>query len=145
MVGRGWDRGRRVLYPAGGSGEFRDRELLDRSAARFRDPELWRRAGEARLNTDGSRARLELTRAAEGVAASYRVLAAGIERHSSTAVPVNAGPVGDRRLVEAVYRELLRAGDMQANTARMVWTSEYLEAAQKLQLSLSAAAAAAGE
>ncbi|MER5519772.1 FUSC family protein [Streptomyces sp. NPDC002763] len=107
--------------------------------------ELWRRAGEARLNTDGGRARLELTRAAEGVAASYRVLAAGIERHSSTAVPVNGGPVGDRRLVESVYRELLRAGDMQANTARMVWTSEYLEAAQKLQLSLSAAAAAAGE
>ncbi|MFE5033351.1 FUSC family protein [Streptomyces sp. NPDC056683] len=104
---------------------------------------LWQRAGEPRLHTGSGPARRELVHAAESVTASYRVLAASIERRSPT-VPLG-GPAEDLRLVESVYRDLLGSGDTRANVVRIVWTSKYLESAHQLLPSLAAAAGTAGE
>ncbi|MFF9363882.1 FUSC family protein [Streptomyces griseoluteus] len=104
---------------------------------------LLQRAGETQLNTGSGPARLELVRAAEGVTASYRVLAASIERGSPT-VPLG-GSAEDLRIVESVYRDLLGSGDTRANVVRIVWTSKYLQSAHQLLRSLAAAAGTAGE
>ncbi|MGW5047475.1 FUSC family protein [Streptomyces griseoluteus] len=104
---------------------------------------LLQRAGETQRNTGSGPARLELVRAAEGVTASYRVLAASIERGSPT-VPLD-GSAEDLRVVESVYRDLLGSGDTRANVVRIVWTSKYLESAHQLLRSLAAAAGTAGE
>ncbi|MFF7469633.1 FUSC family protein [Streptomyces sp. NPDC008092] len=104
---------------------------------------LWQRAGETRPDAGSDPARLELVRAAEGVSASYRVLATGIERRSPTVA--SGDPPEDLRLVESVYRDLLGSGDTRAHVVLIVWTSKYLEAARTLLPSLAAAASTADE
>ncbi|MEU9349361.1 FUSC family protein [Streptomyces sp. NPDC048278] len=104
---------------------------------------LWRRAGDARLSPGGGAARLEVVRTAENVTASYRALAADVGRGasgSSTAAPGTGGPAEGRRPpLVTMYRDLLTTGDTRDNAVRIVWTSKYLEAAQKLQASLTTA------
>ena len=106
--------------------------------------ELWRQAGEARLEAEGADARLELLGAAQSVAEWYRSLAEGLDRRlPAVPRPVERNPAAAARLVEAVRRDLHdEQGDATANAVRIIWTGDHVDAARRLQPSLAAAATA---
>jgi uncharacterized membrane protein YccC len=106
--------------------------------------ELWRQAGEARLEPDGADARLELLGAAQAVADWYRTLGQGLARRLPAPDPVERNPAAAARLVDSVHRDLRNErGEATANAVRIIWTGDHVDAARRLQPSLAAAAAAA--
>ena len=105
--------------------------------------ELWRQAGEAQLAADGADARLELLGAARSVADWYRDLAAGLGRRTAVPAPLPRDPDEEARLVHSLRRDLRGDdGHATATAVRIIWTSDHLNVARRLQPSLAAAAKA---
>jgi uncharacterized membrane protein YccC len=94
--------------------------------------ELWRRDGAA--DGDRSAAQRELLTSAERMSDWYDAFAASLVGGGSVPDPLAADATGVGRLIEAV-RSDLRSEDGQATATgvRVIWTSDHLDAARRLQ------------
>ncbi|MEW1828176.1 FUSC family protein [Streptomyces sp. NPDC088196] len=106
--------------------------------------ELWQRnGGEERMEPDRSEARLTLLDTVGRVADWYRDLAAGLGRRTAVPAPLSRDPGEEARLVDSLRRDLRGDdGHATATAVRIIWTSDHLNVARRLQPSLAAAAKA---
>jgi uncharacterized membrane protein YccC len=95
--------------------------------------DLWQR-DDGRSGGDRSPARRELLESTGSVAGWYRRFAASLTGQSDVPEPLAHDDRADRRLVEAVRRDL-QDEDGQANEVgvRIVWTGDHLDAARRQQ------------
>jgi uncharacterized membrane protein YccC len=102
--------------------------------------DLWSR-DDGSADGDRSAARKEVLEASERVRAWYDQLASDLVSGARIRDPVAHDAEADGRLIEAVRRDLRRA-DRRANATavRMIWTGGHLDAARRLQESLTEAA-----
>ncbi|UWE09928.1 FUSC family protein [Actinacidiphila bryophytorum] len=103
---------------------------------------MWQRAGDVHSDAERAAARSELLSGADRISGWYHGLAAGLDGSGSVPVPLPHDGAGDARLVAAVRRDLRdEDGRATATAVRIVWTGDHLDAARRLQSSLSHAAA----
>jgi hypothetical protein len=98
--------------------------------------ELWRRENTA----DGDRraAREQLLAGTERMTGWYDAFATSLAGDGSVPAPQDADPDEERRLVAAVDHDLRGADGHATDTAvRMIWTGDHLDAARRLQATLS--------
>ena len=102
--------------------------------------DLWQR-DDGRSGGDRSAARRELLESTESVAGWYERFAVSLVGSAAVPEPLAPDEPADRRLVEAVRRDLQdedgRAGSV---AARIIWTGDHLDAARRLQTVLVGAA-----
>ena len=95
--------------------------------------DLWQR-DDGQSGGDRSAARRELLESTESVAGWYERFAASLVASAAVPEPLAPDEPADRRLVEAVRRDLQdedgRAGSV---AARIIWTGDHLDAARRLQ------------
>ncbi|SHM21883.1 FUSC family protein [Actinacidiphila paucisporea] len=102
---------------------------------------MWQRAGDAHSDAERAAARSELLSGAGRVSAWYHGLADGLDGHHPVPAPLPQDLAADSRLVEAVHRDLRdERGRATATAVRIIWTGDHLDAARRLQTSLSTAA-----
>ena len=95
--------------------------------------DLWRR-DDGRSGGDRTAARRELLESTGSVAGWYESFAAGLDGIAAVPEPLAQDESADRRLVEAVRRDLLdEDGRAGAVATRIIWTSDHLDAARRLQ------------
>jgi uncharacterized membrane protein YccC len=98
--------------------------------------DLWRR-DEGQSGGDRSAARRELLDSTESVAGWYERFAASLVGGATVPEPLAPDEPADRRLVEAVRRDLQNEdGKAGAVAARIIWTGDHLDAARRLQTAL---------
>jgi uncharacterized membrane protein YccC len=98
--------------------------------------DLWQ-GDDGRSEGDRSAARRELLESSESVAGWYERFAAGLLGGATVPEPLAPDEPADRRLVEAVRRDLQDAdGRAGAVAARIIWTGDHLDAARRLQTAL---------
>ncbi|WP_307795619.1 FUSC family protein [Actinacidiphila acididurans] len=103
---------------------------------------MWERAGDGH-HSDHERAaaRTELLRAADRVSGWYHRLAAGLDGAGPVPPQLDHDLAADGRLVEAVRRDLHDdRGQATATAVRIIWTGDHIDAARRLQRSLTEAA-----
>ena len=102
--------------------------------------DLWQR-DDGRSGGDRSAARRELLESTESVAGWYERFAVSLVGSAAVPEPLAPDEPADRRLVEAVRRDL-QDGDGRAGSvaARIIWTGDHLDAARRLQTVLVGAA-----
>jgi hypothetical protein len=102
--------------------------------------DLWNRdTGEA--EGDRTAARHELLATTERVTRWYESFAASLIALDALPEPLLHDEPGDRRLIEAVRRDLTSGeGEAGATAVRMIWTADHLDAACRLQETLAGAA-----
>jgi uncharacterized membrane protein YccC len=104
--------------------------------------ELWRRDGAA--DGDRSRARHELLASSQRMSGWYGQFAASLLGGATVPDPLAPDTVANRRLVQAVSRDLRdEDGEATATGVRVIWTSDHLDAARRLQALLVEPARAA--
>jgi hypothetical protein len=104
--------------------------------------DLW--AGDGAGEGDRSAARRELLSAAEYMTSWYGHFAASLTLGESVPDPLAPDRVADGRLIEAVGKDLQRAGGHETATGvRLIWTGDHLDAVRRLQEVLVASARAA--
>jgi uncharacterized membrane protein YccC len=98
--------------------------------------DLWER-DEGRAGGDRTAARAEILRASESVRGWYDELAQSLDTGRPAPAPLVWDSAADDRLFEAVGRDLRREdGQATAAAVRMIWTSDHLDAARRLQAGL---------
>lgn len=98
--------------------------------------DLWQGAEPA--DGDRTTARGELRASSDRVSHWYDAFAAGLVGRSALPEPLTHDELADSRLVAAVTRDLLgEDGQATATAVRMVWTGEHLDAARRLQDTLT--------
>ncbi len=98
--------------------------------------DLWRR-DEGQSGGDRSAARRELLGSTESVAGWYERFATSLVGSATVPEPLAPDEPADRRLVEAVRRDLQdEDGRAGAVAARIIWTGDHLDAARRLQTAL---------
>ncbi|MGP4091376.1 FUSC family protein [Streptomyces sp. KR55] len=103
--------------------------------------ELWRRSTDRASLDDRAAAQKELIIMAERILRWYQSLADGLENEGPVPEPLDSDPRNNSRLVEAVRRDLHDADGQATGTGvRIVWTSNHLEAARRLEVPIAAAA-----
>ncbi|MEU6418823.1 FUSC family protein [Streptomyces spiralis] len=107
--------------------------------------ELWRRSADRASLDDRAAAQKELIIMAERILRWYQSLAHGLENDEGLVPePLDSDPKNNSRLVEAVRRDLHDADGQATGTGvRIIWTSNHLEAARRLQVPIAAAAGGA--
>jgi uncharacterized membrane protein YccC len=106
---------------------------------------LWQRDGQPHTEADRADARLVLLNTANHVSDWYRSLATGLTMHTSVPDPLPRSPAAEARLVASLHQDLTDdCGQATGTAVRVIWTSDHLDVARRLQPSLAAAAAAAG-
>jgi hypothetical protein len=97
--------------------------------------DLWRRDGAA--DGDRTAATRELLATAQQMSEWYDRFAASLTDHAPVPDPLAPDPVANGRLVDAVSHDL-RSQDGQATATgvRVIWTSDQLDAARRLQATL---------
>ena len=106
--------------------------------------DLWQR-DEGQSGGDRSAARRELLESTESVAGWYERFAASLVGGATVPEPLAPDEPADRRLVEAVRRDLQdEDGRAGAVAARIIWTGDHLDAARRLQTALVGPAAGEG-
>jgi Fusaric acid resistance protein-like len=98
--------------------------------------DLWARDDDRAVG-DRTAARTEILQISESVTGWYGALADSLDARRPAPAPLPRDELADGRLVRAVGRDL-RGEDGQATAAavRVVWTSDHLDAARRLQSSL---------
>jgi hypothetical protein len=97
--------------------------------------DLWQRDDGA--GGDRASARSELLGSTERIVGWYDALAVSIADGGPTPEPLARDPSADTRLVEALRGDLLDPDGRQgATAARMIWTSDYLDALRRLQVAV---------
>ncbi|HEY1775400.1 MAG TPA: FUSC family protein [Solirubrobacteraceae bacterium] len=98
--------------------------------------DLWQR-DDGRADGDRAAARRELVAGAEAVSGWYEQLAGSLAGHGEVPQPLQREAIEDARLVDALARDLSDASRRTSATAvRMIWTSDHLDAALRLQHTL---------
>ena len=98
--------------------------------------DLWQR-DEGQSGGDRSAARRELLESTESVAGWYERFATSLVGGATVPEPLAPDEPADRRLVEAVRRDLQdEDGRAGAVAARIIWTGDHLDAARRLQTAL---------
>jgi uncharacterized membrane protein YccC len=98
--------------------------------------DLWRQDGSG--DGDRTAARQELLASAEQMTGWYRAFAASLTADGQVPEPLEPDALAEQRLVDAVSHDL-RADDGRATATavRMIWTGDHLDAARRLQGTLS--------
>jgi uncharacterized membrane protein YccC len=95
--------------------------------------DLWQRE-DGRQTGDRAGAREELLHTSEAVKRWYGDLANSLLDEAPTPAPVPHDTAADERLVDAVRHDLHgEDGQLNATAVRMIWTSDHLDAARRLQ------------
>ncbi|MDQ1749950.1 MAG: hypothetical protein QOE71_1006 [Pseudonocardiales bacterium] len=107
--------------------------------------DLWQR-DDGQAAGDRAAARKELQSTSRLVQSWYDDLAASLTGRAETPDPLDRDIEADRRLIDAVRRDL-RSVDSQANATavRVIWTGDHLDAIRRLQAALVEPARAATE
>jgi uncharacterized membrane protein YccC len=104
--------------------------------------DLWQRDDAA--GGDRAAARRELLASTALMADWYERFAASLTGPGAVPEPLSRDDMANRRLIEAVSRDLRREdGRASATAARMIWTGDHLDAARQLQLAIVGPAQAA--
>lgn len=102
---------------------------------------IWRGGGLPPPEADQADARLALLSAASRVSDWYRDLASALTRRTPVPPPLPRNPVADAGLAESLCRDLVDdRGQATATAVRLIWTSDHVDVARRLQPSLAAAA-----
>lgn len=102
---------------------------------------IWQRAGDVHSESERAAARSELLSGVDRISNWYHGLADGLEGRGGMPVPLPQDLAAAGRLVEAVHRDLRdEDGQATATAVRIIWTGDHLDAARRLQSSLTAAA-----
>jgi uncharacterized membrane protein YccC len=102
--------------------------------------DLWGR-DDARAAGDRAGARAELLAGSHRIAGWYDALAAGLLRRSPVPAAATPDHAADRRLIDAVRRDLQGDdGRATATAIRVIWTADQLDAVRRIQESLVAPA-----
>jgi len=98
--------------------------------------DLWQR-DEHQAEGDRTAASAELVRSSSRVNSWYDELAASLGDRREVPVPLPRDDDAGYRFVEAVRHDLLgQDGNATATAVRMIWTSDHLDAARRMQVSL---------
>jgi len=104
--------------------------------------DLWQRDDAA--GGDRAAARRELLASTALMADWYERFAASLTGPGDVPEPLSRDDMANRRLLEAVSRDLRREdGRASGTAARMIWTGDHLDAARQLQLAIVEPARAA--
>ncbi len=104
--------------------------------------DLWQRDSAA--GEDRAAARGELLESTERIVDWYERFASSLMGHGEVPVPLPHDQRADKRLIEAVSRDLRHdGGRASATAARMIWTADHLDATRRLQATLAGLARAA--
>jgi hypothetical protein len=104
--------------------------------------DLWQR--DDAVGGDRAAARRELLESTALMADWYERFAASLSGSAEVPEPLSRDDVANRRLIDAVSRDLRREdGQASPTAARMIWTGDHLDAARQLQLTIVEPARAA--
>jgi hypothetical protein len=104
--------------------------------------DLWSQDDHA--GGDRAAARQELVASSERMTGWYRAFADSLTGRGDVPDPLMPDPGADQRLVDAVSSDLRgEDGEATATAVRMIWTGDHLDAARRLQGTLTAPARAA--
>jgi len=98
--------------------------------------DLWQR-DDGRSGGDRTAARGELRTSTERVASWYEAFATALAARGDIPEPLEHDTLAERRLVDAVRRDLRSAdGRTNAVAVRIIWTGDHLDAARRLQATI---------
>jgi uncharacterized membrane protein YccC len=104
--------------------------------------DLWE-SDDGRSGGDRTAARGELRTSSERVAAWYEAFATALAARGDIREPLEHDALAERRLVDAVRRDLRSAdGRTNAVAVRIIWTGDHLDAARRLQATIAGPARA---
>ncbi|MEU8588941.1 FUSC family protein [Streptomyces sp. NPDC048664] len=106
---------------------------------------IWRGGGLDRRRADRADARLALLGAADRVSDWYRDLASALALRAPAPSPLPRNPPAEAGLAASLSRDLGEGrGQATATAVRLIWTSDHLDVARRLQPGLAAAAEGGG-